>query len=394
VISKDLRPIIHVATDEKFIDAAYNIYTKAFPGMNMFLILQGERNENILYLNQTDKYVFVKISADFVDVVEDYCKDAKIIVFHGINYNQAILANKLSKHSKKYVWSVFGAEVYNNNLIVKNESVGSKTYWTFVFSFKKLLKDIFRSVYFMLVKGKESPNKTVKKSFLKMDFVSILYEEEFKNYFKLGILNSNVKHLKFTYYPLELVINNNIGFVEGTNILLGNSASYTNNHLEAFEFIEKFDIRKFDILSPLSYGNKKYADEIIELGKLKFGDRFCPLTKYMPLIEYQNILKSCGIVIMNHYRQQAVGNVMNAVFLGAKVFLSERNTLFHYLKRIGCYVYSIENDFANDNNEILSLLTSEQMIHNRGAVSIDLALDTVIRELQTKLNPILIESTL
>ena len=392
--SKELKPIIHIATDEKFIDAALNIYTKAFPGMNLFLILQRESDENILYLNQKDKYVFVKTNNDFVDIVEDYCKEAKIIVFHGMNHSQAILANKLSKYSKKYVWSVFGAEVYNNNLIFKNEAVGSKTYNTFIYSFKKLFKDIFRSVYYKLVKGKENPNKTVKKSFMKMDYVSILYEEELKNYFKLGIVNSNIEHIKFTYYPLDLVINKNIGFVDGTNILLGNSASYTNNHLEAFDFIQKCNLRKFNILSPLSYGNKKYADEIIELGKRKFGDRFYPLTEYMPLIEYQNILKSCGIVIMNHYRQQAVGNVMNAVFFGAKVFLSERNTLFHYLKRIGCYVYSIENDFATDNNEIFSLLTSEQMIHNRDVVTIELALDSLIRELQAKLKPSLIEKTI
>jgi hypothetical protein len=394
VTSKELKPIIHIATDEKFIDAALNIYTKAFPGMNLFLILQRESDENILYLNQKDKYVFVKTNNDFVDIVEDYCKEAKIIVFHGMNHSQAILANKLSKYSKKYVWSVFGAEVYNNNLIFKNEAVGSKTYNTFIYSFKKLFKDIFRSVYYKLVKGKENPNKTVKKSFMKMDYVSILYEEELKNYFKLGIVNSNIEHIKFTYYPLDLVINKNIGFVDGTNILLGNSASYTNNHLEAFDFIQKCNLRKFNILSPLSYGNKKYADEIIELGKRKFGDRFYPLTEYMPLIEYQNILKSCGIVIMNHYRQQAVGNVMNAVFFGAKVFLSERNTLFHYLKRIGCYVYSIENDFATDNNEIFSLLTSEQMIHNRDVVTIELALDSLIRELQAKLKPSLIEKTI
>ena len=383
----DSKPIIHIATDEKFIDTAFEIYSRAFPGMNLFLILKSESEKDIKYLSQIDKYIFVNTNTHFVDMVEDYTKDAKIIVFHGMNYFQSFLVHKLSKRAKKYVWSVYGAEVYNNNLIVKNGSLGSKTYKAFVFSYNKWLKDIFRSVYYLLIRGKENPNRSVKKSFMKMDYASILYEEELMNYFKLGIVNSNINFLKFTYYPLEIVLRKNSDFVNGANILIGNSASPTNNHLEAFELIENFDIKKFKILSPLSYGSKQYANEIIKLGKQKFGDRFYPITKYMPLIDYQNILQGCGIVIMNHHRQQAVGNVINAVYLGAKVFLSEKNTLFHYLKRIGCYVYSIENDIVNGNYEIFSLLTSEQMIHNRSAVTIELALDGVIQDLKDKLSP-------
>lgn len=384
---KESKPIVHVATDEKFIDAAYDIYSKAFPGMNLFLILKRESEKDIKYLNQIDNYIFVNTNNDFVDVVEDYTKDAKIIVFHGMNYFQSFLAIKLSKHSKKYVWCIYGAEVYNNNLIVKNGSVGLKTYKAFVFNYNKWLKDIFRSVYYLLIKGKENPNSMVKKSFKKMDYAAILYEEELANYFELGIVNSSIKFLKFTYYPLEIILNKNSCFVNGANILVGNSVSPTNNHLEAFELIENFDIKKFKILSLLSYGDEQYANEIIKLGKQKFGDRFYPISKYMPLTDYQNILQSCGIVIMNHYRQQAVGNVINAIYLGAKVFLSEKNTLFHYLKRIGCYVYSIENDFVIGNNEIFSLLTSEQMIHNRSVVTVELALDLVIRDLKDKLLP-------
>jgi dTDP-N-acetylfucosamine:lipid II N-acetylfucosaminyltransferase len=389
VITKEVRPIVHIAIDEKFIDAAYDIYEKAFPGLNLFLILQREADESIKYLKHIEKYSFVNTNTDFVDVSEDYSKDAKIIVFHGMNYFQALLVNNLTKGSKKYVWTPFGAEVYNNNMIFKNESVGPKTNKTFIFSYEKWVKDIFRPVYYALIKGKKNPNCVIKKSFLKMDFTSILYEEELNNYIKLDIIKSNVKHIKFTYYPLDIVINKNMGFVDGTNILLGNSASYTNNHLEAFDILENLDLNYNQIITVLSYGNKEYANNIIDLGYKKFGDRFSVLQEFMPLQEYQKILQGCGTVIMNHHRQQAVGNVMNAVYLGAKVFLSEKNTLFHYLKRIGCHIYSVEHDLNVENKEVFNLLTIQQMNHNRAIVSSELSLDSMVNEMRDKLTPLL-----
>lgn len=388
--TKDSNLIVHIATDEKFIDSAYAIYEKAFPGMNLFLILKRKEEVDILYLKQIDKYIFVNTNFDFVNVVEDYSKAARIIVFHGMNYFQAILANKISKHSKQYVWSVFGGEVYNNNLIIKNGSVGLKTYKNFIFSYKKLIKDFFRPAYNLFFLGIGFPNKLVKKSFMKIDFTAVLYDEELNYYKKLGIVSSNIKHLKFTYYPFDLVINKYDNFANGKNILVGNSASYTNNHLEIFEILEKFDLINYKIIAPLSYGNLEYAKKIIDLGKEKFCDRFYPLTQFIPLQEYQKVLQGCSIVIMNHHRQQAIGNVMNAVYIGAKVFLSEKNTLFHYLKRIGCHIFSVEHDLIVENKEVFNLLTIQQMSDNRAIVSSELSLDNLVTELRDKLSPLLL----
>jgi dTDP-N-acetylfucosamine:lipid II N-acetylfucosaminyltransferase len=379
--------IVHIATDEKFIDAAYDIYDKAFPGMNLFLILKRE-GEDIKYLNKTYEYNFIITNSNYVYIVNKICHNAKIIVFHGMNYFQAILVNKINKGSKKYVWTPFGVEVYNNNLIIRNESVGSKTYKLFVNNYKKLMKDFFRLFLYSLFNGVNTPNSMIKKSFLKMDFTCILFEEELMNYFKLGIVNSNLNYIKFTYYPLRIIIKNG-DFVNDNNILLGNSASHTNNHLEAFEILEKFDLKNFKIITPLSYGSKEYANEIVKLGKGKFGDRFNPLMEYKPIEEYQKILLGCGIVFMNHSRTQATGNILTTLFLGAKVYISEKTTIFHYLKRIKCHVFSIESDLVIENENIFNLLTNEQMTHNRAVITKELSLDMLTSELRDKLTPCL-----
>lgn len=386
--TKESKLIIHVATDEKFIDAAHHIYEQAFPGLNLFFILHRE-DEEIQYLSGNNNYFIVNINADFAKVIEGYSSDAKLIVFHGMNYFQALLVSKLKKGFKKYVWVPFGAEVYNNNLIFKNKSVGPKTYKNFVFNYKNWIKDILRPAHYLLFKGKETPNKVIKKSFRKMDYATILFEEELLNYKDFGIVSPNIDFIKFTYYPLNLVIYNNYDFVIDNNILIGNSASYTNNHIEAFEILEKFDFKDLKIITPLSYGNKEYAEKIVDLGKKIFCDRFFPLTEFMPRDKYQNVLLGCGIAFMNHKRTQASGTVLTLIYLGSKVFLSEKTSIFRYLKRIGCYIYSVERDLNVKNNEVFNLLTIEQMKHNRAIVSSELSLDRVVTELRAKWIPLL-----
>jgi hypothetical protein len=160
--------------------------------------------------------------------------------------------------------------------------------------------------------------------------------------------------------------------------------------LEAFEILEKFDLKNFKIITPLSYGSKEYADKIVELGKNKFGNRFYPLMEYKTIEEYQKILQGCGIVFMNHSRTQATGNILTALFLGAKVFMSEKTTMFHYLKRIKCHVFSIENELIIENNDVFNLLTTEQMTHNRAVITNELSLDRLSSELRDKLSPLLL----
>ena len=387
--SDNLSPIVHIATDEKFIDTAYKIYEKAFPEKNSFLILKKNEDSKIKYLSNKKDYIFINVSGKYIDKAEQFTCKASLIVFHGMNYHQSLVALNLNKKNKKYLWSVFGSEVYNNTKIYNKASVGEMTYNSFVSSLNKWFKDQIRPYYYLFIKGNEEPDEVIKKSLRLMDYAGILYNEEFNKYLDLEIVQSEIEHIKFTYYPLDKIINKDSDFVNASNILLGNSASYTNNHLEAFEILKKLDLETQNIITPLSYGDQKYANQIIEIGKQKMGENFKPLTEFIPLNEYQKILLGCGIVIMNHYRQQAVGNVVNAIYLGAKVYLSIKNTLYHYLKRIGCYVYCIEEDLLSGNQNVFDLLSEKQMIENRNKLIIELSLERNVNELKRKLSPIL-----
>ncbi len=134
----------------------------------------------------------------------------------------------------------------------------------------------------------------------------------------------------------------------GRNLLVGNSATLTNNHVELFDRIRRHaDIDGRMVVVPLSYGDPTYRDYILKAGKALFGAAFVPLVDFMPKDRYIELLGSCGHVMMNHVRQQGLGNLVISGLLGAKLHLNRRNPLYRWLGSQGIAVSDVERpDFA------------------------------------------------
>ena len=127
------------------------------------------------------------------------------------------------------------------------------------------------------------------------------------------------------------------------NILVGNSADPSNNHLEIFDKLEVFKDQDIKIYAPLSYGNQTYAKKVIEEGKKQFGDKFEPLTDMMPFDQYLEFLGLIDVAIFNHKRQQAMGNTITLLSLGKKVFMRSDITPWELFEDIDVKVFDVEN---------------------------------------------------
>lgn len=149
----------------------------------------------------------------------------------------------------------------------------------------------------------------------------------------------------------------------GSDILIGNSATPTNNHLEAFTLLAAQDLGDRKLIVPLSYGLPQYRDAIVARGHAIFGNRFVPVCDYMPLTEYNDLISQCSIVIMNHRRQQALGNIGAMLHRGAKIFLDSTAPLYSYFKERGAYVFPV-TDIVADNERIFDLLPEQQAAIN------------------------------
>ncbi len=130
--------------------------------------------------------------------------------------------------------------------------------------------------------------------------------------------------------------------INGNNILIGNNAYYTNNHLDAFEMVHKLGSEGKKIICPLSYGYPWYRELVVRRGRDLFGDSFIPLTDFMPMKDYFDLIGSCSIVIMNQLRQQGMGSISAMLYLGARVFLQPMNPAYQAYKKDGVELFSIE----------------------------------------------------
>ena len=72
-----------------------------------------------------------------------------------------------------------------------------------------------------------------------------------------------------------------------------------------------------------------YANYISKVGEQYFGRKFNAIRDFMPLEEYNKFLLSADVFIYGNWRQEAVGNILIALFIGGKVFLDEKNPLYN-----------------------------------------------------------------
>lgn len=127
------------------------------------------------------------------------------------------------------------------------------------------------------------------------------------------------------------------------NILVGNSADPTNNHFDTLDKLAKFKNENIQIYAPLSYGDKEYAKKVIHYGSSLFGDKFIGITEFIPYSDYMHFLKDIDIVMFNHQRQQAMGNTINLLAMGKKVYLREGTTQKEFFNDLAVKTFDMDN---------------------------------------------------
>ena len=187
-------------------------------------------------------------------------------------------------------------------------------------------------------------------------FVPDSMEDEYSLFLKYYPEFSHLIHRDFFYYPIQEIVglSNLNRRVEGTNIIIGNSASETNNHIEIFNIIRN-KITNKKVIVPLSYGSTKtYVEYVLNKGYEILGENFEPITQFLPLSKYNELFYSASHFIYGNYRQEAVGNILYALYIGGKVYLHKSNPLYAYYKRIGLFLFAIEDIENDDFNTPLS----------------------------------------
>ncbi len=378
--------LLHLFDDEKFVDATIELFDKAAPNQSKFLIGLFSDTDKIKYVKSVDRIKSaVYGSREYLNEIGDFRK-YNAIIFHYLN-NPKIEILKIVPDEVKCVWMIWGGDfypllssrqfdLYDKKTLNVLYKISSKNIFTYLIRQTGINKYVKR----FNDKKKYSPVLSALNKF--SYFTTVLPKEE-----KLvkSLLKLKASFLPFNYGSFEQFFNNRVDdkFITGDNILIGNSANPTNNHFTAFDLLKNYDLGKRKLILPLSYGgSKEYLTELISCGKKLFGDNFVPLTSFIEKEKYTEIVKSCSAAVMNHTRQQGLGNIIMVLWLGAKVFLNENSLAYAHFNDIGVKVFSVQKDLKGKSVASLIKLTGEEILVNRKAMELYYNQEAVLKRIK------------
>lgn len=296
---------------------------------------------------------------EFAKIIPSYQR----IIIHYHHELIAYLLGKADFPSEKIIWVLWSGDLYNTPFydepiyLPLTSPFGVQTLPTAPKGMQ-LLKE---KIKYLL--GRPGL-LTFKNSFKRIHYIATFFEGDLRNAER--VFKKKYSLIPFALLSAEELLDPALFKVSlksgsSSKILLGHAGVPENNHLDLFARLKEMDL-PHTLLCPLSYGNPIYCAEIINEGNLQFGDRFEPITRFLPRDEYYKMISAAGFAVFNTLIQQAFGNILGLLFIGVKVFLHEQNSIFEKMKRIGVNIFSIDEL----NAESLSQpLTPEEIDHNR-----------------------------
>jgi hypothetical protein len=363
--------IVHLTRDEKFLPLARSLFEEAFPGQNRYLVVRPKRGAR-RYLRPASDIVERSPLRFRTRWIAGDVAAADCVVVHGMS---TMFAQTL-RHVRpdcQVVWIGWGFDYMRllsprlgplllpgtARLVQGAGGMGSGRSRSPLVA---RLRAWWRPVAAALIPAKPP---ALLSAAPRIDVFSA-------NPADAGLLREALPSLHAVLHPIpsftvEDVFAAGPSEMVGPDVLLGNSATPANNHVEAVELLRFRLPAGGRLVVPLSYGRASYARAVIDAGRAALADRFDPLTDWMPIAAYNTRIASCGLVFMNHRRQQALGNICAALYKGATVYLRRENPLFGFFVGLGLTLQAIETLEA-DPDAALQTLDGEQRQRNRAAI--------------------------
>ena len=327
--------IVHLFEDQKFVDITIENFESVSKGLNKYIVFSD--NKELRYVSRKEDVKIFPNSSYKIEIDLIY-EDCQFLIIHFLSPIKLFIL-KHKPANVKVMWSVWGSDAYdhfkNQNIFEPlTKNIRKKSLYQFI-------KPSILYTYYHLLRYRVKPIRKELKLLEKVNYISTVLPNEFEKIsdeFNLVAMfvDYNYGVNKFTHFQdIKL----------GNSILVGNSATASNNHIDIFDIIKNTNKK---IVVPLSYGAydfKDYKARIISNGKRIFKNNFSPITSYLPMNDYNKLILSCNSVIMYHIRQQALGNIFISLFFGMRVFLNSRSVTYSFLKGEGVIIFDLKQDY-------------------------------------------------
>ncbi|HLV23607.1 MAG TPA: TDP-N-acetylfucosamine:lipid II N-acetylfucosaminyltransferase [Moheibacter sp.] len=331
------KKIYHIHTDSKFLHDSKRFDDARFENI---LVIIGQEPIVELLSFQT---VFLSLdNRNLINQMVLTTKDADLIVLYGLCPIKLKFLKKINK-KHKILWRFFGYELYGKR---KDLMFDSETFERL--EEKRGINGLLRKIKRNFINRQESRLRK------KIDYILLFSEEEYNFLKKYWNIPSFIK-LNLYNDPINWEIEN---IKKEDFLLIGNSSSPYNNHLEILNQLKQYHGGKIRFKLFFSYGSSgKYPQLVKSKGKEIKNLEF--LDKFLSKVEFESIYDAASALVINSYRQHALANIFTGIRRGVKIYLHPKNSIKTWLENEGFLVFSTK-DLLNDlNNHSIKLSLNE-----------------------------------
>lgn len=223
---------------------------------------------------------------------------------------------------KKVIW--YGLSKDAVKYLYKHKKLLSKSYWN-IFG-----ADLYRA-------ARNKMNDYVRKG-----FKALITGNDYELYKQFYGVEKPVYHSIVPSPAADVNFMAEIGKSQKDYVAIQINQSANKMTIDALERLGKFASKNVRIYTILSYGDMKYKEDIINVGRDIFGDKFVPVTEYMSKESYAQHLSDIDVFVHWDDRQSGFGNICCALFLGAKVFVRKSLVYWQDFAANGITVYDAD----------------------------------------------------
>ena len=332
--------LLHILPDEKVVDTFVSMMEEVYPGESLYAIYGKGLSPSRVRSTQNVVF-FQRESREFIVFLKNTSSFSRVVI-HFVSSDRAFRF----LHHPDITGLFWGGDLYDGLLAAK----GFNLYYEIENVWKiRAAGRIPVPLYRILVFVRDRINYSRELSLIRR-FKRVGMQEcdakVFMHYFP-DLTFDRVP--SFSYYPIEQLIGPEYWGRQcnGDRIWVNNSAALGGNHYSVFRRLSSFS-PDIQVIAPISYGERQWAQYVERVGYELLGTRFVPLKTFLPVQEYYALFLSVNSFVFGHLRQCGYGNIIVALFFGAKCFFYKENPLFEELIENGFTVFSIEDDLKED----------------------------------------------
>ena len=274
-------------------------------------------------------------------------KSDEHLILHGI-FSVAVWVTLFSRPTlwKRATWVMWGGDVYSFR--VKNERLTS-----FGAAFRQARRFIYRSIRGLIIR--------------RFGTIAALAPGDFRVLEEFYGQLDNYARVFYSTHVLDssLAATDRRTRKESLRICLGNSASKSNHHKEALDWLSRYKDEDIEVVCPLAYGDAQYAQEVIDAGRALLGNKFRPLTTLMERDDYLRLISTFDILVYNQRRQQGLFVLYVMLFRGKKCFVRSDASVYRMMMDFGVRVFDTPDIPSMTFDDFSKPLTGEMVQSNQ-----------------------------